>query len=1264
MNPNNISQGIKLKICSLNVRGIRGSHKRKQLFQWLRENKFDIICLQETFFNADILETIQREWSGKMYHSLSNSVHSKGVSIIFRSRLDVTHLSTYKDMDGRRLLVNFKLGSDSIFTVVTVYAPNVTTQRVEFLKRTEKWIKQHCIAEQLLILTGDFNSTYRTEDRTSNFSDPSGKHLENLQKYNAVYDLFVKIYEDSTSNPQFTWVDPADASHQSRLDYIFTSDLLSNLATDFQTVHPPISDHKAVIATFDNVSKNRGPGYWKMNASILKDSKYIDIIKHVINDTKTEYQTQLDKRSLWEMVKIKIKEVSIKYSVSKAKSRSNRAKLIEHKLSKIECLLQEANSNKTFLQNEYDTLKNELNTLSDFKAKGYQIRSRAKWIEEGEQSTSYFLRLEKKHQLFNQIDALKAENGDIATTSSQILNVASVFYKRLYATRKPANENILTYFNQTVFPRILTEDEKHLCEGGITPEECLNAVKNLKENKSPGLDGIPGEFYKLLWPEICDLIIDSFNESFQNGELSESQKTSILSLMFKKSDRTLLKNYRPISLATTDYKILAFILANRLHKVIDKIISDDQSGYIKKRFIGTNIRLISDIIDYAENMNIGGAVIFLDFEKAFDSLEWVFMFEALQRFNFGHDFIKWVKTMYRNPIAMVKNNGWISSSFHLSRGIRQGCPISALLFIIAVEVLALNIKQSRQIKGFPLSPTDQTKTATLSQYADDTILILREHSDVPVALELIEHFGQVSGLKLNLPKTEGIWLGTDKNNPDMMYGIKFNRGPVRCLGIYVGHDKQACYKKNWIDKLEKFQKLLDSWRTRDLTLFGKVLIIKTLALSQLVFSSTCCSVTDETKKKITKSIYSFLWHKRDRIKRNTLICDITEGGINMIDIDCFFDAIKSAWVKRITDSNDEKWSHLPKQYLRKLGPHYMALKMNFDNSQFFPQINTIPDFYQQVLLGFNRTKDKYDPTSGASIGDELLWGNLSFLEKKPNNKKAPLFFRNWFLSGIFYVKNIRFIDGQVDEHFIYEKIDDKRNILVQLNILKQALRPYRNELRGIAFSDDASAVRQHKIVSTSSTLSTTKQFYKKLVDKKKHPATLHKWGQILNIDINIDLIRSAFVSKLTQIKETKIKEFNYKVFQNILACNNLVSKWDQSKSSNCEVCGLKDDIHHLIYKCDLAQSVWNAVATHLHIYISDKDIILGVPDPILNYLFSFVAFTIYKYWLISSKKNQVRTLIGLMSLLKADLSLKASVYRHLKKIQYSQILANISESIP
>ena len=143
----------------------------------------------------------------------------------------------------------------------------------------------------------------------------------------------------------------------------------------------------------------------------------------------------------------------------------------------------------------------------------------------------------------------------------------------------------------------MNETDKIICEGKITKFECDAAMKLMKENKSPGLDGLSIEFYKTFWPELANIVIDSFNEAFEDGKLSESQNMSLLSLIFKKGDRTLLKNYRPISLTNVDYKILAFVLALRIQKTIHNVISCDQTGYIRKRFIGTNIRKILDVIE-------------------------------------------------------------------------------------------------------------------------------------------------------------------------------------------------------------------------------------------------------------------------------------------------------------------------------------------------------------------------------------------------------------------------------------------------------------------------------------------------------------------------------------------------------------------------------------------------------------------------------------------------------------------------------------------
>ena len=179
----------------------------------------------------------------------------------------------------------------------------------------------------------------------------------------------------------------------------------------------------------------------------------------------------------------------------------------------------------------------------------------------------------------------------------------------------------------------------------------------------------------------------------------------------------MLKNYRPLSLTNTDYKIIAFIFARRLQDIINKIINPNQSAYIRGRYIGANARLILDIFEYCENFYQDGKLLFLDFEKAFDSIEWNFLYKTFNKFNFGHYFIKWVKILYTNPIFRTKNNGWLSKTVRMQRGIRQGCPVSALLYILVAEVLAIKIKENDNICGFLLpNMTNEIKSV---QHADD-----------------------------------------------------------------------------------------------------------------------------------------------------------------------------------------------------------------------------------------------------------------------------------------------------------------------------------------------------------------------------------------------------------------------------------------------------------------------------------------------------------------------------------------------------------------
>ena len=155
----------------------------------------------------------------------------------------------------------------------------------------------------------------------------------------------------------------------------------------------------------------------------------------------------------------------------------------------------------------------------------------------------------------------------------------------------------------------------------------------------------------------------------------------------------LLKNWRPISLLNVDYKIASKVLAERLCKVVPKLIHSDQSGFVKGRFIGESVRTIYDIMEYTKYKNIPGIMLCLDLEKAFDTLEWPFLFKTLKRMNFGKTFIKFVKSLYSNISSCIMNNGLSSKYFQVGRGVRQGDPLSPyLLFYLLNSCLARSVQ--------------------------------------------------------------------------------------------------------------------------------------------------------------------------------------------------------------------------------------------------------------------------------------------------------------------------------------------------------------------------------------------------------------------------------------------------------------------------------------------------------------------------------------------------------------------------------------------
>ena len=241
--------------------------------------------------------------------------------------------------------------------------------------------------------------------------------------------------------------------------------------------------------------------------------------------------------------------------------------------------------------------------------------------------------------------------------------------------------------------------------------------------------------------------------------MSCTQRKAVITLIEKQGkDRTLMENRRPISLINVDAKIISKAIAARVKDVLPSIIHHNQTGYVKDRYIGETVRSIFDIMAFTDNENIPGILIFIDFRKAFDTLEWHYLFSCLKAFNFGPDLINWVRTFYQNIQSCVISNGLAWDYFTLERGVRQGDPLSPYLFLLAIETLAISIRQNPEIEGIKIGK-NETK---LLQYADDTTAVLSNLNSANALFQQMNLFKNLCGLEVNSSKTEGMWIGSLK----------------------------------------------------------------------------------------------------------------------------------------------------------------------------------------------------------------------------------------------------------------------------------------------------------------------------------------------------------------------------------------------------------------------------------------------------------------------------------------------------------------------
>ena len=325
--------------------------------------------------------------------------------------------------------------------------------------------------------------------------------------------------------------------------------------------------------------------------------------------------------------------------------------------------------------------------------------------------------------------------------------------------------------------------------------------------------------------------------------------------------------------------------------------------------------------------NLPGLLLFIDFEKAFDTLEWSFVLKVFEKYNFGNSFIKWLKIIYNKPLCSILNNGFSGPYFEVQRGLRQGDPLSPYIFILAIELLAIKIRTDNEILGFKFKDNE----IKLSLYADDMTIAVQDLNSAQKVFDTLIQFSKHSGLKVNVKKSEGMWIGEDKMNDSQPFGIKWPKTPIKALGIYHSTNKQTALNKNIQDKTEKLLKQLHWWKARNLSLSGKILIVKALALSKFALLASLISIPKTFIIKINTVIYNFIWNgKTDKVKRKILEQDYENGGLNMLDFETMIKGAKIKWINKYLDGDHRDWKILFEEFCAKHNLN-LFLRGNFDH---------------------------------------------------------------------------------------------------------------------------------------------------------------------------------------------------------------------------------------------------------------------------------------------------------------------------------------------
>ncbi|KAH9371029.1 hypothetical protein HPB48_007791 [Haemaphysalis longicornis] len=924
---------------SLNAQGFRSLDKQREIMHFARAQNVDILFLQECNFHSPLdVSLFRTRFSVDAFFSLSNSV-ACGVGVVFLRSALRQKAHVIFGLDGRTIAAEFYLGSRRV-RAVNVYAPAQHNLSSDFFRSLDVYL----LDSYATFLVGDFNCVLdpQRDVRGPGQRRPywGARELRELVSNFRLTDAWVHLHGSQFAA---TW---ARGAAGSRLDkFFFPPELMRSVVGCAVLAFPPgtprVSDHLPLSCMLQCEARVPRHDVWRMDLALVSDP----LSAAGISASLAAENANWVRGEGWDALKARWRESLVNAG------RERKARITEELNNTLRRLrIAKGGGDLTFAMRDYVSLLQA--RYERLLRQSSQAASQA-YVQGRPLSDPAVLRHVKAAATDRQghawVPHVELENGELSEHSADISRVFMGYFKSLFTSEVSALDE--ESFERRIrsfcgnLPRVPNDSLAQLV-APVSEDELWEAVNGANAASAPGPDGIPAAFYKAFFVVVRDPLLYMVNRIIAGGAKPTSFCEGKVILLAKEGgEPSNPKGYRPISLLNADYKLVAAIIAKRVSCVLPDVVSLAQTCCVPGRTVFSSLSLTRDLFTFASRCGIAGCFVSVDQAKAFDRVEHRYLLAVLRCFGFPQETVTLIGDLYSDLTTRLLVNGQLSPPFGVTRGIRQGCPLSPLLFVLCLDPLLRRVADSADIRGFPLPGQGQVK---VSAYADDVSLFLRDEDSFAAFLRLFAEYSELSGALLNRGKSKALRFGTFAS--DLPGGVDWVAG-VKVLGV-VFHASGEVARRSWREMLAVAEKKLAVASEFPLSLTERAFIIKSSAASAFFYVARVARPPARVARKLATLFGSFFWEgKSERVKRAFLRLPRDMGGFGIPCLPTMFRVLALRGFSDLAADVDYRGRALLQYFLGT------ARRDFFDERVVGPTAEEPPAFYRHVTSALRMLRE-------------------------------------------------------------------------------------------------------------------------------------------------------------------------------------------------------------------------------------------------------------------------------------------------------------------